>query len=807
MKILVSSLVLCFSFSCYSQLASVSGAVSTATNQPLEFVNIIVLSSIDSTMAKAAVTDATGNYSLDNLSDGEYFVKCMMLGFEEWNSEKFSLVENENKVLQPIKLLEVSGQTGTVEYVYKKPLVQVEAGKTIFNVEGTINSAGLNAMELLRKAPGVMVDNNDNISVKGRSGIIVYIDGKLTPLDGNALAALLKSMQSSDIESIEIISNPSAKYDAAGSAGIINIKLKKNKNFGTNGNIQLGYAVQIYSKYNGSINLNNRNEKWNFFGNYSYNDQKTWGWMDLDRTQSSIRYNQTTVNVGESKFHNFKAGADHYLNDRNTIGVMISGNTEDGGSIGTSYTGIANEGSDVLNKELQARNITTNTRMNINANLNYHFSDTTGRDLMIDFDHGRFDINSLSFQPNTYTYPNSDSIEISNFRNNTPVLIQISSVKADYEQKALGGKLGAGFKSSYVSTENIYNFYAVLPAGDMLDSLTSNNFNYTENINAAYLNYNRQIKKLSVQAGVRAEQTNSEGKLKSFTILTDEDRRDVKRSYLNFFPSAALTYNHNDTNQFTLTYSRRIDRPSYQDLNPFEFKMDELSYQAGNPFLQPQYGNILELTHTYMFALNTSLTYSLNQDYFTNILDTSTTKAGGSFIQMQNIGYEEWMGFNISSPIPVGKKINLFLNANAGRKRIHSDLPIISESELIVWSYSFFGQGSLSLPKNVTLEVSGWYSGPSVWGATFVNQPMGSMDIAAKKEFWKGNASLRLALGDVFYTAQWTSRSVSNSIDMRARGGWESRQFRVSFSYNFGNQQMRVRDRKSGADDLKNRVK
>ncbi len=785
--------------------SSITGTITDAAQQPLEFVNVVLFRSSDSVMTKAAATNESGKYTFEGIATGKYYVLASFIGLVDTTSAHFQLQAGASLTLDPLILRSAANEMNAVEVVYKKPLVQVEADKTIFNVDGTINSAGLDALELLRKAPGVMVDNNNNISVKGRTGIQVYIDGKLTPLDEAGLAAMLKGMQSNNIESIEIITNPSAKYDAAGSAGIINIKLKKNKNHGTNGNVQLGYAIQKFGKYNGSFNINKRNEKFNFFGMYSNFQGKTWNWMDLDRLQVGNRYDQRTNNYNTNNDHNFKAGVDHYINDKNTIGVMVSGNYGIGKSDNNSNTQITPIGSTIWDSELIADNFNRSDRDNINANINYQFSDTTGHSFTMDLDYGVYAIGNHSDQYNTYRYNSDSSPSQIDYINTTQVDIDIASIKGDYEQNLWKGKLGAGFKWSQVGTKNDYAFFNRNQNTQTLDSLRSNLFDYNEAIYAGYINYKKQFARIGMQTGLRAEQTTSEGNLISYVVLSDEDRRNVTRSYLNFFPSAAMTYNVNDTNQFTLTYSRRIDRPSYQDLNPFEYKLDELSYQAGNPFLQPQYGNVLELTYTYMYAMNASLTYSYTKDYMTNVLDTANTQA--SFITMRNMGHETWVGINLSSPIPLGKKLNLFVNLNAGYKNIEGTLDGGRQVGVEIWSYSGFGQLTYNLPRSVTVEASGWYSGPSVWGATFVNRAMGSMDIAAKKEFWNGAANLRLALGDVFYTNRWSSRSNSNGIDMRARGGWESRQFRISFGYNFGNQFMKKTNRRTGADDLNSRVK
>ncbi len=804
MRYLLTLVIFCLSVGMSAQgAASVVGEVVDKNKNPQEFINIVLCAAADSSIVKTELTDASGKFELQGIKAGKYFLRTQAVGFLDNVTESFEVQSGEHRSLGTLSIESSLNELGEIEVVYKKPLVEVHAEKTIFNVEGTINAMGLDAMELLRKAPGIMLDNNENISIKGRSGVVVYIDGKLSPLSGDGLKAMLKSMQSSDIESIEIITNPSAKYDAAGSAGIINIKLKKNKNFGTNGNVQLGYAVQMYSKYNGSFSLNHRTAKWNLFGSYSHNQGKTWSFMDLDRLQDSTRYNQETRNIGLNNFNNFKVGADYYLNTKNTIGVTLTGNISADEWQGNSRTDIYGRNSDLVTTLLEAKTRTESTRNNLTGNVNYHYNDTTGRDLMVDVDYGNYTIRTNTYQPNTYTYLGESLSKFDrNYRFITPIDISLMSAKADYEQKALGGKVGMGFKSSYVQTSNTMDRYNSYTGYDVLDSALSNSFKYNENINALYVNYNRKINKLGIQAGLRGEQTVSKGVLKSFTVLSEEDDRNVSRNYFNLFPSGAVTYNVNDTNQFSLTFSRRIDRPSYQDLNPFEFKLDELSYMKGNPFLQPQFGHVVELTHTYLYALNTSLTYSFTKDVFASVVDAANDSA--SFMQQRNLGFEEWIGVNVSSPIPINKWWSAFVNLNAGTKRVKADF---NDIDIRVYSYSVFGQNTFTLPNKFSIEVSGWFSGPSVWGGTFVTKPMGSLDIGAKKEFWDGRASLRLALADVFYTMRWTSSSEMPTLSAINRGGWESRQFRVNFSYNFGNQNIKTKERRSGADDLNKRVK
>ncbi len=807
MKILFAFILQLIFIHALTQSSLVHGILVDAEEHPLEFVNVILFRSADSSIYKTEVSTNAGKFEFTGVKAGNYFLRTNFIGLEDHESHGISLRDNDEMNIGTLHLLGQSNTTKTIDIVYKKPLVVVESDKTIFNVEGTINSAGLDALELLRKAPGVMLDNDDNISIKGRSGILIYIDGKRTPLDGDGLKALLKSMQSSNIERIEIITNPSSKYDAAGTAGIINIVLKKNQSFGTNGSVQFGYGVQIYSKYNGSVTLNHRNEKWNFFGTYGFNQNKKWNWMNLDRFQPNTLdslnylYSQKTNTISTNRSHNYKAGVDYYINNKNSIGIMVNGNYSDETGNGTSFTNISVEGESVL-KTLEASTISTTLRNNVTSNLNYHFTDRSSIDLNVDADYGVYSITSETYQPNTYSFSDvSIPLNHINYRFNTPVDISIASLKSDYEQGLIGGKFTTGFKLSYVQTQNTLNRYNVYQQSESLDSMLSNSFEYRERINAGYVHYKKKSGKFDVQLGVRAEQTVSKGILTSFTTLSNEGHRNVNRNYLNFFPSGGITYSMNDTNQFALSFSKRIDRPSYQDLNPFESKLDELSFVRGNPFLQPQYGHLAEFTYTYLYSFNASFAYSYTKDFFAHVTDTANGNA--SFIMKRNLGFEEWIGINVSTPINLGEKINAFVNFNAGRKHIQSTY---SNINVLVWSYRFFGQLTYSMSRSLTAEVSGWYSGPGVWGATFVVKPMGSIDVAVKKEIWRGKATLRVALSDILYSNQWRSSSTIPQVKINGVGGWESQQFRVSLTYNFGNQTLGTRQRKSGADDLKERV-
>lgn len=802
MKLITTlSLVLLSIFS-QGQEPSIHGTIRDEKNAPMEFVNVILQNVSDSVMVKTAASDVNGYYELIGVPSGNYTLLYKQVGYADFTSTPFQYSEGSNLSMPDVNIISALKELDAVEYVYVKPLVEIKADKTVFNVEGTTNATGLNAMELLRKAPGVMIDNNENIMVKGKGGIVVYIDGKLSPLDGDGLKDMLKNMQSSNIESIEIITNPSAKFDAAGNAGIINIKLKKNKNFGTNGNIALGYGVQRYSKYNTSFAINHRNAKFNYYANYGNNWGEYWSFMKSEREQNGSRYNQNTDNSSDGLKHNFKGGVDYFINDKHTVGLMVNGNVGENFWYSNSRTEITDitPGND---RTLIANAANSGRRDNLAGNINYRFTDTLGHFLNVDLDYGNYDMYNDSYQPNTYYNPTENVILYeNNFRNNTSTLIDLMTAKADYEQDFFKGKLGAGFKVSYVETDNQLDFFNVINNQDFIDTTRSNTFEYLENINAGYINYNRQIKKIGIQVGLRAEHTVSKGELVSQTTTAYEK---IDRNYINFFPSAALTYNRNEKHTYNLTYSRRIDRPSYQDLNPFEYRLDELSYQKGNVNLRPQLTDAFELSHTYKYAFNTSLSYSRTNDFFTEITDT--TEVARSFISPRNLGYQEYFGLNIGSPFKISKWWGGYANVSVYQIHNRADFGEGKIIDIRANSYSLYMNNSFTVTKTWGFELSGWYSGPGIWGGTFQNDPMWSMDVGMKKTFWNDKAALRLSLGDIFWASQWRGVSQFGGLYMVASGGWESRQFRVNFSYSFGNQNVKGRDRKTGSDDITNRVK
>ena len=719
-------------------------------------------------LIKTAVTASNGDFEFHGLKPARYYISVTSVGYKKNNSAFFDLKEGQSYFLSPIRLAAGNVQLTDVKVDTKRPVIEVTPDKTILNVEGSINATGSNAFELLQKAPGVIVDKDDNIFLKGKNGVRIYIDGKLSPIGGKDLADYLRSINSTDMESIEMISNPSAKYDASGNAGIINLRLKKNKNLGTNGSVSAGVSTAYYTKLNSSFGINYRNKKINIFGNYSNYFGKNRQTFNLYRIQNDSIYDQHTLNYGDPHTHNFKTGMDIFLDAKNTLGFLVTGNFNTNTRTSIGSTAIMHTDS-MLQKTLYASDIQPYKRSNVNYNINYRYANK-GTELTIDGDLGRYSSNANSYQPNTYKTPLGALIYEKDYQNYTPTDIDLETIKIDYTRALGKGKLEVGGKYSNVETKNVFDFYNIINGTNIKDTSRSNKFNFTENINAAYINYSSPLgKKWTIRAGVRAENTVSEGDL-----ITENSQpgSDVKRNYIDLFPSGGLGYTMNKENSFVLSYSRRIDRPNYEDLNPFENKIDELTYQKGNAFLRPQYTNIIEFTHTFLSRYNTTLSYSHVSDYRTNIIDT--TDRNHIFRTVENLASQDIFNINFSAPVTVTKWWNLFFTFNGYRSLYKADFGQGKIINTAIIAYSAYLQQTFTLSKGLTLELTGVYNSRNIWGGTFKTDPIGSADAGLQKVIFKGNGNIKFSYTDIFMTQKFRGISDFGGAYLDVSGTSES---------------------------------
>ena len=783
------------------------GKVVDSKSTAYEFATVLLLNAKDSTLAKGAITDPNGVFEFENSKPGFYLFKVSYVGKPDFYAAKFEYLSGKMDVGN-LSFPENVTELKTVTVTAVKPIIEIKAEKMILNVENNVSSAGSDGLEILRKAPGVVIDNNENITLKGKNGVQVYIDDKPIRLNGRDLASILKSYNANSIESIEVILNPSAKYEAEGNAGIINIRLKRNLSLGTNGSLSANFRMGISPKGNLSLNLNNRTEKFNFFTNITAGAGINHENLTFYREQGGLFFDQLTKNRSDSVKYprlNYRIGSDYLINSKNTIGVLINGNMYDGVDKSLSHTNIGtmnNNGK--IDSVLNANTRTLENRRNTNFNINYTYKDTKGKSFNLDADYGIIRSGNDTYNPNLYMSPTETSVlSTSIFGSLTQTDIDIKTLKGDYEQNLAKGRLGLGFKLSQVITDNGFDFFDYIDNVKTKSFEKSNDFTYDERVYAAYVNYNKQFdKKWSLQTGLRLESTQSHGMLMSMNPTPDDD---VKRSYTNLFPSLALTYNVNKMHTLGLTYSRRVDRPRYQNLNPFENRLDELTFRKGNPFLKPQFSHNLSVNHTLMGMVSTSLSYSRTNDFFGQIIDSTQRKR--TFITEKNIAKMDNYSIGIASPIPLAKWYNGYVSLNVFRQVYQSDFGTGKNLNIGTNGFNIYSEHSVTVKNGVKFQLSGWYNKGGVWGGTFVNAGMGNVDFGIQKTIWNKKADVRLSFTDIFKTAGWNAVSDFGGIYFDGGGYNESQTFRANFTYRFGNTKVKgARQRKTGLEDEQRRA-
>lgn len=800
----------------------ISGQITDDKSKIVEFASVILLKAKDSTLVKGALSDGSGSFEFEKIPLGEYLVSISQMGYKKFYNPKFSLdSENPSVKLMNLILSEDSKQLSEVQVIAKKPFIEQQIDRTVVNVENSIVSAGSTALEVLEKAPGVTVDKDGNISLKGKQNVMVLMDGKPTYMSASDLANLLRNMQSSSLEKIEIMTNPPAKYDAAGNAGVINLKTKKNQNMGLNGSATVGYGYGFYKslpKENGSLNLNYRQGKLNLFGNFSGNHRKSFQINEINRKfvengKTLSGFDQVADSDKQNSSISYKMGADYFLDSKNTIGVLFNG-------MNGSFSEILDNQAIVKNS-LGQQDSTSITKGDINnqwsnysTNINFkHVIDSTGKEWTADADYARYNANNnMMYRTSKYDLSNILR-QTRNEDGMTQSKINIYSIKTDLVYPInKNSKFEAGLKSSYVNSNNDMRFEFLL--GDLnnrvLDPTRTRDFLYKENINAGYLNFSTSIKKLSIQLGLRAENTIGQGTLKGKELLN--------RNYTNLFPSVFLREKLNAKHQLGLSYSRRIDRPSYEDLNPFLYFLDPYTFQKGNELLQPQYTDALELSHTFMDGIITTINYSRTNGVMTNILQQNNALKLTN-VTKYNIGYVDNFGIAFSVPVPITKwwfsntYFNLYNNHYVGEipkvtiEAHGSETTIFQSLDARATTFNANMTNQFTLPKKFSLELSGWYQSGFIEGQ-LAGKPMGAVSFGIQKKMMQDKATLKLNVNDVFWTQKFRGNFVFNDIDVQIVNRWESRVARVTFTYRFGNNKIKAaRQRQTGLDDEKGRVK
>jgi hypothetical protein len=624
-------------------------------------------------------------------------------------------------------------------------------------------------------------------------------------------------MNAAQLEQIEIMTNPPAKYDAAGNSGIINIKTKKNKAKGFNGSATASFSQGSYWRTNGNLNLNYRNGRYNAFFNYSYNKNNSFQELTIHRTYRKAdlktvdaMFDQVAFMPNTNIGNNLKFGMDYYLTRKTTIGFVASGfmNPERFRNFNTAYL---KNGNGEVDSIVYSTAHMKDTWKNGNLNLNFrHQFDSTGRELSADIDYSKYASNNQQVFMNASYDPNWFKMSQTNLLSDLPLDINIYSAKVDYSQPiSKSTKLETGIKSSYVNTDNAANYYNLINGEAEVDYKKTNRFLYKENINAAYININRQFKKFGVQAGLRFENTNYSGHQLGNAQKPDSS---FTNTYNNLFPTLYLSYNASKNHQFGFSTGRRIDRPAYQDLNPFLFFLDNYTYQAGNPYIRPQYTTNFELSHIFKGYLNTTLNYSRTIDYMNETFEQSkdTTNADRGYatiVRQGNIGVRHNAGISISAQVPVAKWWNASLYGNYNYNQFKGEL-YGEDIDVSASTILFNVNNQFKFNKGWSAELSGFYRTKGVDGQIII-QPLGQVSAGVSKQVFKGKGSVRFNVRDLFYT-NWVKGNINfQRTEAYFENRRDSRVGTLSFTYRFGKpiKDQRAPRKNGGASDEQNRVK
>jgi hypothetical protein len=675
-------------------------------------------------------------------------------------------------------------------------------------VDASPVNAGSTAFEVLQRAPGVTVDQNDAFSLKGRPGVTIMMDGRIIPLRGADLASLLRAMPSGSIEKIELISNPGSRYDAAGTGGIIHIRTKKDQKLGANGTASLTGGYGQYPKSGAGLSANYRAKKFNVFSSYNAASRQGFSSLDLYRkffTDGALQQAYVQDNYARINFdsHVLNAGIDYTLSPKTTLGTAFNG-----ARMGFSIQG--DNHSEVLDASLQPTSYfdtkTDNRNRWKNGGLNLslrHSFDSAGRELSVDADAARYFVTRDQNLFTNYHWLNgAEQRPAYSLYGALDGSTDIYVIKADYVHPLKSGlKLEAGFKASLVTADNEPVFYDRSNGGNAYDSGKSNHFIYTENINAAYVNATREWTKWGVQAGLRVENTRAEGEQKVYN-------QTFTRDYTQLFPSLVLTRHLTKTHDLGVTLSRRIERPTYQQLNPFREYFDPSSVHQGNPYLLPALTYAVEFSHTFKNRFTTSVGWSRTNNVITQIIQPEVARTDSiqvTSISDQNLAVNTVYGFNGAYPLQAAKWWNATLSFNAFYSRYEGDLvntPLADGTAALQLS----ANNSLTLPMGWSAEVNGWYQTKQRYGYMLLRD-MYSLNVGLQRSFFDKRLTAKLSGTDLFWRQNARGKSTFRDYDEYFIVYRDSRTAMLTLTYRFGKRTVApIRRRAPGSEEERRRA-
>ena len=784
----------------------VTGKITDENGKNVEYAILAVVRATDTATVATGISDPEGKFEMTDIRYGEYMLKVECMGYRTHYSQSFELSHNTAiKNFPKFQLKQKSTSLKAVEVTAKKEMLQSNLDKKVFNVESSIVTEGATAVEVLEEVPSVDVDLDGNVTLRGSENVTILIDGHPTNMT-------LDQIPAEQIESIEVITNPSARLEPDGMAGILNVILKKKRESGFNGLVSLGGALSFFEskpyfdRYNGNINLNYNYNKINVFLNYNYRHFGHHGsgtierdsWLGNDTTHLS----QDNRNNGGGGGHTVKTGLDWFINKQNTLSFSFDYNYFSG----DNDRSLLSENSKLLNGESLIRNgyrqNTTNGNLNHNwtGSINYKKEfNTQGQELTADIYYTQRHRESWSDEGNIYYHPDS----MPSFYQNTTTIENNRNASAQVDfvtPVGNGGRIETGYKLSYRFIGQDYSLLSGNEKDNLLEDLSqSNNFDYSEMINAAYFIYSNSFwEKLKIQVGLRGELANTRSDLKSIDTI-------YKNNYFNLFPTVHIRYDFSTAHSLQVSYSRRVSRPRIYQLNPFLDYSDRQNWTAGNPNLQPEFVNSLELGYLMNIdksSLNATLFYRQRKDIisrYTELLnDTITLTTYKNLRTSQNFGLELTYGQRL------WKFWKITLTGNLYYEIIDSE-HLLDENLSNSWNWSVRLNQTFSLPKSWDLQLNFRYRSPGLtvgsmgWGNNGVGQGKRSarynMSLGVKKGFFNNNFTIALNIRNLIYNRKNNIHTYSygeaNGYDAYSIRYRDGLQINLSLSYKFNNYKKR----------------
>ncbi len=778
--------------------------ISDSAKNPLDGIMVQLIKTKDSSMVLYAFTGQDGLAAFEHVAYNNYRVYISQVGYTNYFSSSFNIDDAHKQV----SLADINLHSQSIKEVLvigKTPMIQHYADKTVVNVDQSPLNAVGSIYDVLKRSPGIVIDQNENIIMQGKQNVMVMIDGRITPMSPTDLANFLKGLPSESVEKIEFITHPSSKYDANGTAGIINIVLKKNKAIGTNVSLNAGYSQGIYPKTSEGFSISKRTEKFNIFGMYNYSYRGSSNAIDLQSNyyngpqfESSTLQNEYLKIISNNNIG--RVGADFFASNKTTVGFIADGSI---GQFNVPETTTTYEYDSLHHASSYniTNSATPNTTYNYSGNLNLkHTFDSIGRELLINIDYANYtNKGNQNVLTNYYNLDNTIAAPPSILYGNLPGILNIYSFKADYDgQLGSKGRLEAGVKSSYVKTDNNVMIYDGINDAAPVDTTQSNHFIYTENINAAYATYSRSIHKADLQLGLRLEQTIANGNQVT-------DNQEFSRNFVQLFPTVSVNDSIAKDHLLGLSMTRRIDRPTYNQLNPFRLYINPTFYLQGNPYLIPQNAYSFSLSDTYKQNYTLTLSYTRTANAITTVILPFSGAKGIAVQTNENLNTFDLYSSNFTAVNQVGKWLNVVVSADAYISHYYANLAFTPlNTGRFLWDIN--DNNNITLSKDLSLELDGYYGSGYDLGYLFIQ---GSWNVGAglKVNVLKGKGTVKINANDIFWTDLTNGTTTFIGFNQTIFVRRDTRFVGLSFTYHFGDSQgSRSMHSKGGAEEEKNRA-